>query len=159
MSRFIFLFALLFLTGCDSNRVFEDYAEFDDRTWKINDQIDFNFEIKDASKKYNLYYNVRNSLAYPYARIFVNYSLKDSTHTELTSALASNYLFDQKTGRPLGRSGLGDVYDNQFLLLRSHSFTAAGAYQVTLEQFNRQDSLRGVIAVGIRVEEAPELNQ
>ena len=90
MSRFIFLFALLFLVGGDSNRVFEDYKEFNDRTWKINDRVYFDFEIKDTTKKYNLYYNVRNSLEYPYARIFVNYSLKDSIHTELTSALASN---------------------------------------------------------------------
>lgn len=158
MSRFIFLFALLFLVGCDSNRVFEDYKEFNDRTWKINDRVYFDFEIKDTTKKYNLYYNVRNSLEYPYARIFVNYSLKDSIHTELTSALASNYLFDQKTGSPLGRSGLGDVFDNQFILLRNHSFITKGVYQLSLEQFNRQDSLHGVIAVGIRVEEAPELN-
>ena len=72
---FFFFFTLLFLAGCDSNRVFEDYKEFDDRTWKVTDPVVFEFQIKDASKKYNLYYNVRNSLEYPYARIFVQYSL------------------------------------------------------------------------------------
>lgn len=157
MNRLILACSLLLLAGCDSNRVFEDYKEFNNRTWNINDRVDFDFEIKDTSKKYNLYFNVRNSLEYPYARIFVNYSLKDSARNELTSALASNYLFDQKTGQPFGRSGLGDVFDNQFLLLRGHTFAAPGVYQVSLEQFNRQDTLRGVLAVGIRVE-AEELN-
>jgi gliding motility-associated lipoprotein GldH len=151
---FFFFFTLLFLAGCDSNRVFEDYKEFDDRTWKVTDPAVFEFQIKDASKKYNLYYNVRNSLEYPYARIFVQYSLTDSIGTELTKKLTSNFLFDQKTGRPLGRSGLGDVLDNQFLLLSNQSFKTEGTYRFRLDQFNRQDTLRGVLAVGLRVETA-----
>jgi gliding motility-associated lipoprotein GldH len=151
---FFFFFTLLFLAGCDSNRVFEDYNEFDDRTWKVTDPVVFEFQIKDASKKYNLYYNVRNSLEYPYARIFVQYSLTDSIGTELTKKLTSNFLFDQKTGRPLGRSGLGDVLDNQFLLLSNQSFKTEGTYRFRLDQFNRQDTLRGVLAVGLRVETA-----
>jgi gliding motility-associated lipoprotein GldH len=151
---FFFFFTLLFLAGCDSNRVFEDYKEFDDRTWKVTDPVVFEFQIKDASKKYNLYYNVRNSLEYPYARIFVQYSLTDSIGTELTKKLTSNFLFDQKTGRPLGRSGLGDVLDNQFLLLSNQSFKTEGTYRFRLDQFNRQDTLRGVLAVGLRVETA-----
>lgn len=151
---FFFFFTSLFLAGCDSNRVFEDYKEFDDRTWKVTDPVVFEFQIKDVSKKYNLYYNVRNSLEYPYARIFVQYSLTDSIGTELTKKLTSNFLFDQKTGRPLGRSGLGDVLDNQFLLLSNQSFKVEGTYRFRLDQFNRQDTLKGVLAVGLRVETA-----
>ncbi len=149
---FFFFFTLLFLAGCDSNRVFEDYKEFSDRTWKVNDPAVFEFQIKDISRKYNLYYNVRNTVGYPYARIFVQYSLKDSTGTELTKKLASNFLFDQKTGRPLGRSGLGDVLDNQFLLIENQSFKTEGTYHFRLDQFNRQDTLAGILAVGLRVE-------
>ncbi len=149
---FFFFITLLFLAGCDSNRVFEDYKEFDDRAWKATDPVMFEFQIQDASKNYNLYYNVRNSLEYPYARIFVQYSLSDSIGTELTKKLTSNYLFDQKTGRPLGRSGLGDVLDNQFLLLSNQSFKTEGTYRFRLDQFNRQDTLKGVLAVGLRVE-------
>ncbi len=149
---FFLFFALLLLAGCDSNRVFEEYTEFSDRTWKINNPVSFEFEIRDTSKKYNLYYNVRNSLDYPYARLFVQYALRDSSGTELSKKLVSNFLFDQKTGRPLGRSGLGDVYDNQFILLENQEFKSPGIYKIQLEQFNRQDSLRGILAVGLRVE-------
>lgn len=151
---FFLFFALLILAGCDSNRVFEDYTEFSDRIWKINNPASFEFEIKDTAKKYNLYYNVRNSLDYPYARFFVQYTLLDSSSTEISKKLVSNFLFDQKTGRPLGRSGLGDVYDNQFILLENQKFKSQGIYKIQLEQFNRQDSLRGILAVGLRVEMA-----
>ena len=141
----------MFLAGCDSNRVFEDYAEFDDRTWRINDPATFEFQIVDASKKYNLYYNVRNSLDYPVQRIFINYSLRDSVGNEIIKQLKSDFLFE-KDGRPLGRSGLGDVYDNQFLLLENQEFTSRGTYRIRLEQFTRQDTLKGILAIGLRVE-------
>jgi len=149
---FFLFFAILLLAGCDSNRVFEEYTEFSDRIWKINNPAGFEFEIKDTVKKYNLYYNVRNSLDYPYARFFVQYALLDSSGTVLSKKLVSNFLFDQKTGRPLGRSGLGDVYDNQFIMLENHEFKTPGIYKIQLEQFNRQDSLQGILAVGLRVE-------
>lgn len=149
---FFFLFTLFFLAGCDSNRVFEDYKEFGDRTWKVHDPVVFEFQITDISKKYNLYYNVRNSLDYPYARIFVQYSLTDPAGTELAKKLTSNFLFDQKTGRPVGRSGLGDALDNQFILIENQSFTTAGTYRFRLDQFNRQDTLKGILAIGLRVE-------
>lgn len=150
---FFLFFTLLFLAGCDSNRVFEDYREFDDRKWKINDPAVFEFQINDVSKKYNLYYNVRNSLDYPVSRIFVNYLLTDSTGNEIAKQLKSDFLFE-KDGRPLGRSGLGDVYDNQFLLLENQRFEKSGTYKFYLEQFSRYDTLAGILAVGLRVETA-----
>jgi gliding motility-associated lipoprotein GldH len=149
---FFLFFAILLLAGCDSNRVFEEYTEFSDRIWKTNNSASFEFEIKDTAKKYNLYYNVRNSLDYPYARFFVQYALLDSSGIEISRKLVSNFLFDQKTGRPLGRSGLGDVYDNQFIILENQEFKYPGTYKIQLEQFNRQDSLQGILAVGLRVE-------
>jgi gliding motility-associated lipoprotein GldH len=154
--RYIFflLLASLCIASCDSNRVYEDYKEFKTKSWLVNDPASFEFEISDTTKKYNLYYNIRNSLEYPFARIFVNYSLVDSTGTEISKQLLSNYLFDQKTGQPLGRSGLGDVYDNQFLILENLYFKKSGNYRFQLEQFNRLDTLTGIIAVGFRLETA-----
>lgn len=155
---------LLFLIGgvlvsCDSDRLFEQNTEFKDRTWKVNEPVVFEFTIEDPELKYNLYYNVRNSLDYPYARLFVEYQLSDSMGTELSKKLVSEYLFDQKTGKPLGSSGLGDVFDHRFLLLEKQEFKAAGKYRLRLEQFNRQDTLKGVLAVGVRVETAaPQSN-
>lgn len=151
---FFLLLASLCIAGCDSNRVYEDYKEFKTKSWLVNDPAIFEFEITDTIAKYNLYYNVRNSLQYPFARIFINYSLTDSIGTQISKQLVSNYLFDQKTGQPLGRSGLGDVYDNQFLILENQFFKKSGRYKFQLDQFNRLDTLTGVLAVGFRIETA-----
>ena len=155
--RFAFLIiAGLFLVSCDSHRVYEDNIEFSDRNWKVTEEPRFDFTISDTVARYNLYYNVRNSLTYPYARIFITYHLYDSMGKEITKKLVNHDLFDQKTGRPFGNSGLGDLYDHQFLLLKQHAFPAKGKYSVKLDQLMRRDTLQGVLAVGIRVEKDSE---
>ncbi|MBX2897683.1 MAG: gliding motility lipoprotein GldH [Cyclobacteriaceae bacterium] len=151
--RFIILFVAvgMLVTSCDSSRIFENYIEFKNRTWKIHEPVQFEFEIKDTLAKYNLYYEVRNSLDFPWQRIFVNYQLADSTGALLSQKLVSDYLFE-KDGKPLGRSGLGDVYDHRFLILENYSFARSGNYKFTLQQENRQDTLAGILAIGFRIE-------
>ncbi|CAN5418495.1 hypothetical protein BH09BAC3_BH09BAC3_05720 [soil metagenome] len=146
------LLLLISLVSCDSNRLYENNVEFEDRTWKVIDEPRFEFVIKDTLQRYNLYYNVRNSLDYPYARLFITYHLYDSTGKELTKKLVNNDLFDQKTGTPFGESGLGDLFDHRLPLLNRYRFPYPGKYSIKLDQLMRQDTLKGVIAVGVRVE-------
>ena len=153
MRLFVLLAFAIGMAACDTQRVYEYNRDFDDRSWKAADTAHFEFIIKDPGKKYNLYYNIRNSLDYPYARLFVQFSLRDSVGAELQKKLVSAFLFDQKTGKPQGSSGLGDVYDHQFPLINDFDFKLPGKYKLDMEQFMRMDTLPGVLAVGLRVEE------
>lgn len=140
------------LISCDSKRLFEENVEFKDRTWKISEPAQLEFTIQDTASRYNLYLDVRNSIDYPYARLFTNYLLNDSVGTELSKKMISEYLFDQKTGEPSGNSGLGDVYDHQFSIEQNFKFSKQGKYKARFEQFMRQDTLQGILAIGLRVE-------
>lgn len=146
-----FALACLSVVACSDDRLYEDHMAFKQRAWDAKVIPAFEFEV-DQPATLPIYYTVRNSLDYPYARLFVKYSLHDSTGSVLESKLVSNYLFDQKTGEPFGQSGLGDVFDHRFALSPGFSFRAKGKYQVRLEQFMRQDTLKGILAVGVRVE-------
>ncbi len=149
----LFLVGLVFmLSSCDSNRVYEDNIEFKDRTWKTTTPAELEFEVSDTAQSYNLYLDVRNSLDYPYARLFVNYQLVDPNGTVVKKEMLTENLFDIKTGEPNGRSGLGDVYDHQFDFLTNYSFEKTGKHKIRFEQFMRQDTLQGILAVGLRVE-------
>jgi gliding motility-associated lipoprotein GldH len=152
MKKFLFFSLAIVLFSCDSNRLFEEDKTFEDRYWGSNETLTFNFKIDNTEGPYNLYYNIRNSLEFPYARLFVKYSLTDSAGTELANKLDAQYLFDQKTGKPFGKSGIGDIYDHRFLILSNYKFTHPGNYRFDLTQYNRQDSLRGILAAGIRIE-------
>jgi len=145
--------ALIF-SSCDHNRIYETNKDFADRTWKASDTAQFQFDIRDIGLKYNILYTVRNSLDYPYSRLFVTYHLQDSTGKELERKLISGYLFEEKTGRPTGTSGLGDIYDHRFSLISGYEFRQRGKYKVILQQYMRTDTLEGVLAVGVRVEKS-----
>jgi gliding motility-associated lipoprotein GldH len=76
----------------------------------------------------------------------------DPNGTVVKNEMLTENLFDIKTGEPNGRSGLGDVYDHQFGFLTNHTFNKTGKHKVRFEQFMRQDTLLGILAVGLRVE-------
>lgn len=150
MRSLFFILVIVLLVSCGDNRVYEEYKDFSSKSWIVNDTVSFEFQITDASVPYNLKCNIRNSLDYPYSRIFVNYTLEDSTHKVLATKLVTSYLFDGKTGEPRGSSGIGDIYDNSFTL-DSRKMTA-GKYHIKLQQFMRTDTLQGILAAGARIE-------
>lgn len=143
---------VLLLNACDDNRYFEKNADFKQRYWLADEQPSFEFEIEDVSKSYSLFLTVRNETSYPNSNLYFTYYLSDANGQEIQKKLISDFLFDQKTGKPLGSSGLGDIYSNRFLLIKDFSFPTPGKYTMRYEQFMRTDTLRGILSVGLRVE-------
>jgi gliding motility-associated lipoprotein GldH len=142
----------LFLAGCDDTRVYEVNHDFEQRVWLINDKPEFEFSITNASDKYSLYCNVRNSVAFPFSRLFIKYELTDSTGKVIEGKMMPAFLFDQQTGKPQGSSALGDIYDQRFPIISNYQFPSPGKYKISFQQFMRKDTLEGVLAVGLRVE-------
>jgi len=151
---FIFAFFLLTtLFACDSKRIYEKNIDFEKKSWLVKDIPEFNFEVVDPTVPYNIYYNVRNTLNYPYQNLYVTYYLEDSTGNVLSTSLQNLVLFDKKTGAPFGK-GLGDIFDHQIPALSNYKFEEAGLYSFRVEQFMRTDTLSELLSVGIRVEKA-----
>lgn len=140
------------LWACGDNRVYEKVIDFDKQEWVVTDKPTFEFEIGDANSKYHVFSDVRNAVSYPYARFYFTYYLLDSGGVEIQKKLMGEYLFDAKSGKPSGRSGIGDLYDHRFLLLQNFQFPGPGKYKIVLEQFMRMETLPGIVAIGIRVE-------
>lgn len=152
-------YSLLFViicVGCDSTRLFEENKDLANNQWIQSDTISFSFTIRDLGKKYNVYSNIRNTSDYPYARFFFNYTIKDSTGAILDNNLKSIYLFDAKTGKPFGNTGIGDVFDHRVSLLENYLFKYNGRYTISLDQQMRLDTLAGISSVGFRLEEVVE---
>src|SRR6185295_3830670 len=109
------------LLACDDTRVYEKNKDFEKRVWLATDTALFKFEVANEASQYNIFCSLRNSVDYKWQRIFVNFVLSDSTGQVLSSKLVSNYLFEPKTGKPFGKSGLGDIYDHRFPLLSAYT--------------------------------------
>lgn len=146
----IALFTLV--VSCDSERMYEKNFDFDSRFWLPSEQPDFEFVIRDSIETYNLYCNIRNSVSYPYSRLFINAYLQDSAGGVLQKKLTEVLLFDPQTGKPFGESGIGDIYDQRVPVLTDFIFPYQGKYKMKFEHYMRVDSLQGILAVGLRVE-------
>lgn len=152
MRRFFLGLIFLCVSACDPSRVYEANYDFPERYWAKEIQPAFKFNITHEGK-HNLYFNVRNESSFKNANIYFTYYLSDTTGQVLETKLTSEYLFDGKTGEPFGRTVLGDIFDHQ-LLISNIDFENTGTYIMKYEQFTREDSLSGILSVGLRVERA-----
>lgn len=151
---FFLVLCTMGLASCNDTRYFEQNIDFNKRYWLVTETPSFDFTIDDVSLKYTLLLNVRNESSYPNSNLYFRYSLKSEDGTELHSKLVSEYLFDRKTGKPFGSSGIGDIYSHQFILLDQYVFPKQGKYTVKYEQFMRTDTLRGILSVGLRIDKS-----
>lgn len=140
--------------GCDTSNVYHEFIDLDNRVWMLADKPQFTFEIRDTTQTYNVYWDIRNSTHYKWSRLFVKFSLKDTLGNDIESKLVTAHLFEPKTGKPYGKSGLGDLFDHRVEVLQNYRFSRAGVYQAELEQYMREDSVPGILSVGVAIEKA-----
>lgn len=155
MKRLLFLAALAaIMFSCDSKRVYETNKDFDNGLWSISDTVKFEFSIEDTTQTYNVLVNVRNTSDYETARLFMNYTLADSSEKVLNKKQLELFLFDRKTGEPFGESGIGDIFAHQPITETGMRFPYRGQYSVQLNQAMRHDTLANILSVGVRVEKS-----
>lgn len=151
-----FLTVIIFSLGffaCNSGSVFEENVDIENKTWLANDSVQFSFRIDAADLKYDIFYNVRNTITYPYHNLYINYYLKDSQGDTINQDLVDFFLFEPKTGKPYGK-GLGDIFSHQFKMIPQYQFPDTGVYSLEIKQYMRQDSLPEILSVGISIKEA-----
>jgi gliding motility-associated lipoprotein GldH len=146
------LFALIIFSfwACGKEELYEGYKTMPNKQWLIDSLASFPFTITENKKTYNLYYNIQNTLRYPYYNLFVNYELLDASGKVLLTKQIDNNLLNPKTGEPYGK-GLGDMYAHDFILLQEYQFPKNGLYSIRLKQAMRLDTLPEIVAVGIKV--------
>src|SRR5947208_1672509 len=128
MKKFGFLSLILIsllLSSCNQNRIFEKNKDFENSNWKIANVQEFPFEIKDVSKKYAIYFNVRNAIFYEYYNLYLKHTLIGPDGKVISTNLHELFLMDKKTGEPLGE-GSGDIFDHRVLALKDQTFPKPG---------------------------------
>lgn len=158
MKYWLYAFSLAILcAACDPSRVYEENHTIEKNLWYIDTVLTFTFTIEDTTVPYNIYYNVRNAVSYPYHNLYLTYYLYDAEGKQLSGRLQDLTLFDATTGKPLG-DGLGDIFDHQILSVAAYTFKRKGIYTFKIKQYMRQDPLPDIMSVGIRVEKAIKPN-
>lgn len=143
--------AAVSVVACSGNTVIDEQSDIKEGLWHLDSLVAFQFDIEDTTTTYQVQYNVRYAVDYPYYNLFLKYYLEDSTGETIASELQELILFDKKTGEPLG-DGLGDLFDRGVPVFEDQKFPYAGNYQFKVKQFMRMEHLPGILSFGLKVQ-------
>ncbi len=152
MKLFLFLITILCYTSCIKSNVFEKNNILKNNEWHYNEIPEVKFTITDTSANYLLYLTFKHFENYAYNNIWVKLYTKNPGETTATSSIIEIPLAMQ-SGRWLGRS-FNNIVEHQMPLKNngSYKFGKKGTYTLGIEQVMRNNPLKEVISVGIRVE-------
>jgi gliding motility-associated lipoprotein GldH len=135
--------------------VFEKDVVVPGQQWEssFKPRIEFTIKEEDTSSLYNIFLVLRHSDAYNYNNIWVKGTVQEPGDTILKSqrydlVLATN-------GKGWLGSGMDDIYEHRILVQPGTKFKKPGTYSFMIEQIMREDPLKHVLNVGVRVEKAP----
>lgn len=152
----IIIIVLMFaIVSCSTIDLYEKSVTIPGHSWKSSFKPVFEFEIKDTTIPYRLYFIIRHNEKYNYNNIFVNVYAR---RPDMDSAQKVRYelkLADNESGWLA--SGMDDIYEHRIPLTpkgQEFYFRKSGKYSIEVEQIMREDPLQHVFNVGFRVEKA-----
>jgi gliding motility-associated lipoprotein GldH len=132
--------------------MFEKNTAIPQYEWKSNYTAKGSFTITDTISSYNIYLVLRHTDAYQYNNIWLNIGLQFPGDT----------IINQKTDIQLGTdaggwegTGMNDIWEIRKLLNVDplhRRFTRTGTYNFSINHVMRDEPLRNIMSVGLRIE-------
>ncbi len=136
------------MVSCTNSAVYEKNQPIPERTWSYEKTPQFDVHIADSKARYNIYINLRHSNEYSFSNIFV--LLHEKGAKLVDTAYRKEIPLAQLDGRWLGSSA-GSLYEVQYLAKENFVFPDTGVYTFALEQNMRENPLKDIVDVGIKV--------
>jgi gliding motility-associated lipoprotein GldH len=144
---------LLSFSGCtDKSAILDQNTQIINHNWIWVNKIKYATKIEDEKIPYNLYMNLRVTADYRYSNLFV--LISQTGPDKKTSVKRYELKLASKDGEWFGK-GSGNLYSYQLPFITNYRFPAKGIYTFQIEQNMRDNPLREVSDVGLRVERAP----
>jgi gliding motility-associated lipoprotein GldH len=151
LKNFLFIALVsVFFVSCGKIDLYEKQAQIPVQQWFYNYVPEFTFHIDDTSSLYNVYIVLRHTDLYNYNNIWLNIGSKtpgDSMHFQKVNLTLAS---DAKGWE--GR-GTGDIFEvRKNISPGPVSFKRSGDYTFSIAQIMRENPLRYILNVGIRLE-------
>jgi gliding motility-associated lipoprotein GldH len=148
----LFMAMALSWSACsDPNAIIDQNTELTNNNWAYPNKIRELVKVDDEHLAYNLYLNLRVTADYKYSNIFV------IVHQTGPDNKTTNTRLEFKLANPDGEwlgDGSGNLYSFQIPFWQNYKFPAKGVYTFQIEQNMRDNPLKEVSDVGLRVEKA-----
>jgi len=145
------------LSGCTSLELYERTVPLPAQQWKSEYIPSFDFDIADTTARYDVALVLRHRDRYHYNNIWLQLSLTDPQGKSYS--FETDFLLGTNETGWLG-AGMDDIYEHRIslqkeLVAQGISFRQAGTYRFRIKQLMREDPLKEVMNIGIRIEKKP----
>lgn len=147
----------LFVSSCDSKRVFDEYKSVPNH-WNKDSVISFTVHGLDTAQTYNLFINIRNNNQYQYSNLFLITEMNFPNGKVIADTL--EYEMAYPDGSWMGE-GFSNIKENKLWYKENVRFSEIGTYKINIRQAMRQngevegiENLKGITEVGFRIEKS-----
>lgn len=145
--------ALLFSCNAPHLNVFEKNVSIKGGAWAYQVQPTVHFDVTDTTASYNVSVVCRHTDGYAYKNLWVFISTLQPGDTIQRKERFELTLQDN-TGRWYG-TGMDDIWEQRIPLYSNLHFSKSGTYTVVFQQDMRENALKGILDIGLRVEKTP----
>ncbi len=142
-------FCLCWLAACQPKIIYETYKEIDQRSWNKDSLAVFEIPVTDTIHNFDLYINVRNDVNYNYSNLWLFVTIEEPDGKTVEDKF--EITLAEPSGKWMGE-GVGGLKTREVLYRRNIFFPSSGDYTITLQQGMRENVLKGISDVGVRIE-------
>ncbi|MBK3517935.1 gliding motility lipoprotein GldH [Carboxylicivirga marina] len=152
----VVLIALIAFSSCDKNVVFDQYVTIPDGGWNMDSMAVFKVDIQSAEQAFDVVLNVRNYSNYPNSNLWLFVDVISPSGNKMQDKV--DCILADETGRWLG-TGWGSLYHVKVPYQRNVKFAETGQYTFRIVQGMRDEELKGIHNIGLRIEGAEALKE
>lgn len=142
----LFLSALF---ACNNKVVFEQYQHIPEKNWHKDSVLNFTITVDDTVKNNNFLINVRNDVNYKYSNLWLFLQIEQPDGKTIDDKF--EIVLADPSGKWLG-SGFSGLKTRESVYRRNVFFPVSGEYKVRIQQGMRENNLKGISDIGIRIE-------
>lgn len=143
---------ILSVVACSDSAFYEKNESINKRSWSYAELPKFDVAITDSKAKYDIWINVRHSGEYNYSNLFL------LVHEKGPQTKDTAYRYEMKLAELDGRwtgNTAGSLYENNLLIKENYTFPDTGLYSFLIEQNMRENPLRDISDIGIKLVQKP----
>ncbi len=138
------------LGSCTKIDLFEKQVSIPDQQWFYRNQPQFAFDITDTTSLYNIYVILRHTDGYEYNNIWLRLGSTAPGDTTRYQNINLSLATDLKGW---DGSGMDDIFEVRKIITPGPvPIKKPGTYTFTVEQIMRENPLKHILSVGLRVE-------
>jgi gliding motility-associated lipoprotein GldH len=147
---FLCIIAALF-QSCTNDSLINTFESVPNQNWTYIKPIKASLAVTDSTKAYQIYVNFRHTSDYRYANLWLRFHIIGPDKKQIIER--QEFQLALPDGQWLGK-GSGSLYSYELIYKEKYKFKTKGNYTILVEQNMRDNPLRGVNDVGLRIAEA-----